>query len=575
MTALNSSLKFLGTILLLFFAATAFGQDESHFVDSIKTQMADDLESGRVDHALQLNSLLIRHYADVGDDYEYVRQNVNRAEVLRGIGGQEEALKTLLAVEELNNSLKLSTVRSTFYNRKAAILYELKDTDGALEALDETQRIDSIKGYRWRFYSNLNLKGAIYRDKKNYKKAQLILEKAYRMAASEKDSAEWASAAYNLTHLCRRQLDFKGAIRYGRVFTDVQRVKHNNITYGDILHILGHSYAEVGNFDSAYFFSDSAFGVRMVHMQTIIDDNVNKYEVVDELEKERLQTSILKAEKERTNLQFLILILAISVAVLLVFFANKQRIQYKKLSEKEKAYNIELESSLAFKNKLISIVAHDIRNPMSSLKGLIHVYNEGLVEEKDLRTMMGGLEASVSNVDLLLENLLNWVRTQNNSLNPHFEEVQITNLVENALIEAEPQIKAKSIEVLRKNISSEDALKVDANFMAFILRNILSNAIKYSNEGGKIEISFEKDERGECIAVQDFGKGMNPDTLQKLHDNQSINSSLGTGKEKGTGLGIALSREFLSKLGGYLAVESALGEGTKVRICLYKDRKEA
>ncbi len=557
------------TVLFLWSMPALKAQDhENEYTDSLKTILGNLLEAGETDSALAINSKLMRYYYNVGDDYEYVRQHVNRAEVLRMIGGQEEGLETLLSVEDLANTLPLSTVRSTFYNRKAAILFELKRTNESLEAVHESQRIDSLKGFKWRLFSNLNLEGAIYRDLKQYDKAQKVLEEAYILAAEVNDSAEWASAAYNLTHLNWRYKNYSAAVNYGRKFSDVHPKVENNVSYGDILHIIGHAYAKLGQYDSAYYWNDSAFGVRMVHMRNIIDDNVNKYEIVNELEKERLQNNVLKAQKERSNLQLLILALAVLVAVLLIFFANKQRLQYKKSSQQEKKYNQELEQSLAFKNKLISIVAHDIRNPMASLKGLIHVYNEGLVDEKDLKTMMSGLEASVSNVDLLLENLLNWVRTQSDNLNPFLELVEVNQLVNNAIAEAGPQLKAKSIQINTSKLSGQDKIMVDPNFMSFILRNVLSNAIKYSSDGGEIMISCAHKNDMDCIIIKDFGKGMNPDTLERLNSSKSINSTLGTGKEKGTGLGIALSREFLNKLKGYMEVESALGEGTTVKIYL-------
>lgn len=537
--------------------------------DSLKASIQHFLENEQIDSAFQVNASLISYYSEKGDDYELVRQHVNRAEILRMIGGLEEALNTLSKVEATCLELPASTVKSAYFNRKAAILFEMKRPYQSLEAVHQSQAIDSLKGYRWRLFSNLNLEGAIYRDTKQYDKAKKTLQQSLSLAREEADSSEWASAAYNLTLLNFRSKDFKSSIGFGREYLEVAPIHVNSISYGDILHILSEAYAQLGQFDSAFFFNDSAFGVRMVHMQSIIEDNVNKYEIVNELEKERLQNSVLKAEKERSNLQIGILALAVLVALLLIYFANKQRVVYKKSSKKEKAYNKELEQSLEFKNKLISIVAHDIRNPMASLKGLIQVYNEGLVEERDLKTMMSGLEASVTNVDLLLENLLNWVRSQSESLNPYLETVELKPLVNNAIAEAGPQLKAKSIKVLVQDLDGHEKLVVDQNFLAFILRNLLSNAIKFSKSGKEIEISCQHDDQYDCLIIKDHGRGMNPDTLKRINSQESIlKSSTGTNKEKGTGLGLALCKEFLEKLNGKMRIESALGSGTTVKVYL-------
>lgn len=542
--------------------------EQNPYTDSLKDLMYATLDRGHIDSSLEFNTALIRYYRDKGEDYEYVRQNINRAEILRMIGGREEALRVLESVEELCLSLPLSTVRSSFYNRKAAILHESKEHIAALDAVHESQRIDSIKGYQWRLSSNLMLEGALYRDLFEFEKARDVLLEAYELALAENDTDELASAAYNLTLLSARLERFEDAVRYGRNYLGYGPHYEVSITYGDVIHLVAQSYEQLGRWDSAFYFLDSVYGIRMRRMQQIIDDNADKYKVVNQLEKERLENSVLQSEQDQSHLQLLILVLAVIVAILLIHFANKQRLHYKKLNSKQEDFNRELQESLEFKNKLISIVAHDIRNPMASLKGLIHVYNEGLVDERDLRHMMGGLEATVANVDLLLENLLNWVRTQSESLQAYREEIQIRTLVHTAISEAQAQLKAKNIHVSLMEMGEGDVVMSDPNFVSFALRNILSNAIKFSEENSTITISCSHSEDMDCLEIRDYGRGMNADTLERLRANNISRSGNGTGNEKGTGLGIGLSMEFLEKVGGMLEIDSELGEGTRVRICL-------
>lgn len=538
--------------------------------DSLKDLQQKYLNAEKVDSGLAYNAELIRYYQSIGNDYEFVRENVNRAEVLRAIGGYQEALSTLTKIEDLNNSLPLSTVRSSFYNRKAAILHESRQHEAALEAVLESERIDSIKGYKWRTLSNLILKGALYRDMKQLEKARGVLEKVYQTCKEAGDSNEWSSAAYNLNVLIFRLKDYPASIHYGRRFLDITPHRETKITYGDVIHNIAKAYRRLGNNDSAYYFLDSVYGVRMRHMQRIIDDNVDKYEVVNQLEKERLENNILQSEKEQSRLQLLLLALAVIVAVLLIYFANKQRVQYKRSHQQQEAYNRELETSLSFKNKLISIVAHDIRNPIASLKGLIHVYNEGLVDEQDLKQMMRGLEASVGNVDLLLENLLNWVRSLSGELEPHVEALNMAEIIHTSINEAQAQLRDKGISVNLDHLQADDTLHTDGNYLAFVLRNVLSNAIKYSETNSIIYISCHHRNDYDCIAIKDTGKGMNAETLKQLQESSLMRSDKGTGNEKGTGLGLGLSREFLDKIGGLLEIESTLGEGTTVTVCLPK-----
>lgn len=574
LTKLSAYIRFLAILYLYLFVGqgclSAQNAERNSFADSLKALQAKYLDNNNVDSGLAANAELIRYYKRIGDDYEYVRHKVNRAEVLRAIGGYQEALNTLNEVEDLCKSLALSTVRSTFYNRKAAILHETRQHEKALVAVRESQRIDSIMGYKWRIISNLLIEGAIYRDMKDFEKAELVLQETYHAAVELGDSSERASAAYNLTVLNFRLKQYDRTIRFGRKFIDLSPFGEAQITYGDVLHLLARAYEQGQNFDSAYYFLDSVYGVRMRHMQRIIDDNSSKYEVVDELERERYENSILEAEKEQSRLQIILLLFTIVVAIGLVFFAYRQREQYKRSVAQKEAYNRELENSLNFKNKLISIVAHDIRNPMASLKGLLQVYNEGLANEQDLKPMMRGLEASVGNVDLLLENLLNFVRTKSGDLDPHFEETEIKPLVEAAVSEAHAQLLDKNISVNTEVLAEGDKVMSDGSYLSFILRNLLSNAIKFSHRDGEIKIYCEHQENKDCIVIEDFGRGMNEEKLRQLREFGSIRSDRGTENEKGTGLGIGLSQEFLEKLNGKMHIESSLGEGTKVKICLPK-----
>lgn len=556
---------------LLVFSFQTKGQEEdlSAIIDSLHTRQNYLLGAREIDSALVINTRLINYHRRQGDNYEFVRQHVNRAEMLRVIGGYEEALNTLNEVEELNKELPYSTVRSSYHNRKAAILHQYKKPYLALAEVNESQRIDSIKGFRWRTFSNINLKGAIYRDVHQYEEARDVLKAGYDLARDARDSAEWASAAFNLTLLSSRLKDYPNVVYYGRKHLLITPDPDNRRNYGDILHQMSEAYASLERWDSAFFYSDSAFGFRMRAMQEIIDDNVNKYELVNDLEQQRLENSMLQSEKERSSLQLLILFLAVIVAILLIYFSNRQRIIYKRSSEQEKAYTKELENSLEFKNKLISIVAHDIRNPIASLKGLVHIYNEGLVEEKDLKEMMAGLEATVSNVDLLLENLLNWVRSQGHSLKPHYEEISVKSLFEKAIKEAEAQTKAKNIRIeVEQQTDTGAHFQMDVNFVAFALRNILSNAIKFSNQGSAIQLSCESDEEFVRLKVEDSGRGMNAETLKRLNESKAVKSATGTGKERGTGLGIGISKEFLATMNGRLEIASEMGEGTQVQILL-------
>jgi two-component system sensor histidine kinase/response regulator len=538
--------------------------------DTLYDKISYHLERLESDSALAVTDIIYNLYSEKENIYELVRVKVRRAEILRSVVSLDLALDNLLEVQKMVECLEPSDVKSYYYNRLAAVQYERKNADEAITAVRESQRIDSLKNYKGRILSNLNILGSIYRDRKDWEKSLSILSKTYQKAKEDNDTSEMCLAILNLGITQYRKGDYRDAINSAKIYQNYNSTRLEVQNISDNFRILSRSYWHLGVLDSAYNYLDSADRQTLEKMQEIVEKRTDGYRMSNELDKQRLENSILLAEKENSSSQIFFLALTLIFLILLAIIFYRRKQNYKKLHAEKNALYLESENSLLFKNQLIGIVAHDIRSPMSSLTGLIQLYNEGFVNNADLKSMMSKLEASAVSVNFLLENLLNWVLNQKEALNPKIESVNLSALLEKTILELESQTKAKSLSIQISGLKKDVFVSADEAMLNLVIRNICSNGIKFSKEGSELIISYQETENSKLIIIKDFGVGMTKEFKDKLLMEDSRQSQEGTANERGSGLGISISKDFLSAMNASLDIRSQKGKGTEVLIVLPK-----
>jgi signal transduction histidine kinase len=228
---------------------------------------------------------------------------------------------------------------------------------------------------------------------------------------------------------------------------------------------------------------------------------------------------------------------------------------------------LELSQANKIKDKLLSIISHDIKGPFNSLRGTISLFNQGFVTGEELGPIMKQIESQMGITNLLIENVLLWVRSQMVGVSITVEPLLLGNLVNEHVTLYEATAAAKKIQLVNE-INNELSVSADKHILSLALRNLISNAIKYSFENGTINISAHKVDGHVSLSISDTGTGMSESTMTKLLQREDLTSELGTGNEMGTGLGLMVSREYLLKMGSALTVESVLGKGSTFRISL-------
>ena len=231
-----------------------------------------------------------------------------------------------------------------------------------------------------------------------------------------------------------------------------------------------------------------------------------------------------------------------------------------KLVENEK----ELREINETKDKLFSIIGHDLRGPIAAFQGLLKLYKDGEIDSKEFLEFIPKLNSDIDHISFTLNNLLSWGQTQMNGSVTKPSIVSIENLVTENINLLSETAEAKSLKIVNKmtaNILSWS----DSDQIDIVIRNLMSNAIKFTPDNGMITIdALERSSTWE-ISVRDTGVGMDKETQKKIFEKNSNITTYGTNDEKGTGLGLSLCKEMVEKNNGKIWVESFRPDGT----CFY------
>ena len=239
------------------------------------------------------------------------------------------------------------------------------------------------------------------------------------------------------------------------------------------------------------------------------------------------------------------------------------------LEKKVEQRTLELKELNATKDKFFSIIAHDLKNPFNTLMGFTELLKDNIAEYSTdkLEEFIGILHDTSKQSYQLLENLLEWSRSQTGRISMNPEDIDLHDVVKEN-IELLNNHAAKKEVTLMNNISARVKVHADMNMVKTVIRNLISNAIKYTREGGSITADSSAKDNMIEVAIKDTGIGIKPENLKKLFRIDMNYTTKGTADESGTGLGLILCKEFINKNGGEIRAESEFGKGSTFRFTL-------
>jgi signal transduction histidine kinase len=231
----------------------------------------------------------------------------------------------------------------------------------------------------------------------------------------------------------------------------------------------------------------------------------------------------------------------------------------KNLSEEQ---SIKIESQNEILRKMLSIIAHDIRGPIGALKSFFTMSGSKFIPTETKQKLYDISSSQVDRTLELLNNLVDWGNLLLNGPNKEIKKVVVSDIVEDELnaILLYSTLKGN---ILNNLVSESFELKIEPEVLRFILRNLISNANKFT-QNGKIEVYSDSNDQFDEIVVNDSGTGMTKDIIEALLKRDKIISTVGTSNEIGSGFGFRLIKDFMDKAGGKINIKSNVGEGTSV-----------
>jgi signal transduction histidine kinase/predicted negative regulator of RcsB-dependent stress response len=261
----------------------------------------------------------------------------------------------------------------------------------------------------------------------------------------------------------------------------------------------------------------------------------------------------------------LVVVMALSAILLITVYRSGQRrrkintllLQHQDDMEKRSE---ELERLNQVKDKFFSIISHDLRSPINALAGLLDIIDKGAIRPDEMQKHTKELKARFNHTRTLLNNLLDWTLLQMDKLSLQAAKINLHRITEEN-IQLLVSVQDKHIEMVN-NVPANAIGFADSNTINLVIRNLMTNAIKFTNDGGRVDINAVDKGREWQLSVHDNGVGMKSEILDILFDKTAPYTTRGTANEKGTGLGLILCKEFVEKNGGRIWVESEENKGS-------------
>ncbi len=288
------------------------------------------------------------------------------------------------------------------------------------------------------------------------------------------------------------------------------------------------------------------------------------------------------AQKQKIDMQNVFLIVSgialivFAILIVVLYKSNKHKKEaYKEVQKKtlelEKQYNIvkqreqELNKSLALKDKIFSVLGHDLRTPLANVSNLIDSMSQIELNPEEMEFLLKHLKGETTASLKTLENILQWARLQMNENSTKIEQLDEDGIIIEIITNLESHTEAKNIEVNYLN-NSTSLLAADENQFRSIANNLIANAIKFSPLDGKIEVNFYENDDYFIFSVSDQGEGIKSSIVKNLDTQQELLSTYGTEGEKGTGIGLRIVKDFVNLHQGKLEFTKNSPQGTIVTV---------
>ena len=531
----------------------------------------------------------IQYYSDASEIFNRTQDESGLGYALNGRGliylSQNQLER---AIEIFNRCIEISKklgdtygIGKNYFNRSIGES-DLGQYEKAHQSINLA--LEYLKDHQERviYTMTLNRAGKIYFDEGKLNESESYYKKVLEYPGQ---LSNWANAfAYSgLAEVEMAKGNVRKSIELAKIAEDYVYKTRGFWDKGRVSNILMTAYEEIGNYESALkhakiykAYSDSLYNenknAEISHLQLLLADADNQ---------NLLQEKELAESSAKSNKKFTIILTIALIGLIIGFILYGRVIKQKEkinqdLLEKQKEVQIQNEKLGAIneeKNKLFSILSHDLKAPINSIKQLLELEEKGLLDEDEQKTARKLLIKQVSDTDEMLRKLLRWSHAQLDGIITNRTPTDLSAIVREQVSQLDYQIISKNIKIDYSSIFEDVQILVDPQQLRIILQNCLQNSIKFSNPDSQIKLWNSVNETDGFINlhIQDEGIGISESKMEEISSQVvRVKSTEGTQKEKGTGLGLLLVRQFMEKNQGLLVIHSKPNEGTEIILSFEK-----
>ncbi len=511
-----------------------------------------------------------RSYNYLGIAY-YIAKDIEKAE--------EISLQALEFCKTIDDNLILAIS----HEHLAIIYIKKKDYEKAIFHVDETIELRSASNDSLGLAGSYENMALIYRLQKDYKSAINYYQKSYYLKEKLNSKRGFASTLAGIGVTYNKMGNYEKSIEYLKRSIDVRKELGDMRGMASSLELIADTYETINDYKKSLYY----YKLSQSYNDSLLNEQKNKEiaTLQEEFQNEKKESEILFLQKENTiqrQLQdsLIIIVILLFVVAISIFIGyrskrkvnlilekrneevTKQKDEFQKLNEQLKELDLT-------KNKLFSVIAHDLKSPFQGLLGLSQIIIEDYddLTEEEIKKYAELMQDSASNIYRLLENLLEWAKLQRDLVEFNLEKVNLYQIVFDILQIQNMNAISKKIRLVN-NIDQSVWIEADKNMIKTILRNLISNAIKFTPENGEVELTSNQQNNFTKICVKDSGIGIPNELLEKLFVLGEKTSRQGTNGETSTGLGLILCKDYVEKHHGKIEIDSNINSGTKFCISI-------
>lgn len=549
----------------------------------------------------------------------------NLANIHFNKNNNKQALDYYLKALDIFRKLKNYEHIAVILDNIGRVNMEIKDNEKAIKYFKDAIKINEVTGNKNNLCKNYNGIGVAYQNINQYDSSYFYFNKAVKISENSGFNKLLAKSNHNLGTLFIKMKEYDQALKY--LEKSLHYYKELKLISGEINNMIniGKVYSKTGDYKLAEKFLKKALAfdhkyLNLTNISDIYKELLNIYEKsgrykeaveyfrlyesikdsiydIDRLNQvKELETKYETEQKQKENLQLrnqneinqlvierqrmmvitasLILFLTVVIIFILVInWSNRKKQLHilRRTNELIEQKSLQLKESNYTKDLLFSIIAHDLRSPFNTLLGFSTLLDSEVKSgnKENLDNFTREIKISAEKAYYLVDNLLNWAKSQQENFEVKKEQVFLSEIIDEVIDILQTPAEMKNLKI-NNTIPHDLVLITDSEMIKVIIRNLINNAVKFSYEGGTIEIDCTEKQDRNIISIHDNGIGLSYGDQERLLQENGIFSKSDRTREDGSGLGLLLVKHFLKRLGGELFIQSEPGKGSTFSFAIPK-----